>query len=187
MTLDEIRVQIDAIDTEMKALFLKRMECAKRVAETKAETGGDVFVPAREQAMVEKRAFDVEVVRDEYEAFLRHLISLSRRYQYGILTGMQDRVIEEELKKAGLEAAENHSQIEIALTCSREASELNLYINMIKLNGIILNQLNLITEGNRQKIVILLEGSLKEENMRRLLCQLAKEADDFAVTALKER
>ena len=37
MTLDEIRVEIDAVDTQMKPLFLKRMECAKQVAEAKAK------------------------------------------------------------------------------------------------------------------------------------------------------
>ena len=34
MTLDEIRVEIDAVDGQMKPLFLKRMECARSVAET---------------------------------------------------------------------------------------------------------------------------------------------------------
>ena len=44
MTLDEIRVRIDAIDTQMKPLFVNRMECAAQVAAAKAKTGGDVFV-----------------------------------------------------------------------------------------------------------------------------------------------
>ena len=48
MTLEEIREEIDQIDQQMKALFLKRMDCARRVAETKARTGGDVYVAERE-------------------------------------------------------------------------------------------------------------------------------------------
>ena len=44
MTLEEVRAGIDAVDTQMKPLFLKRMECGKHVAEVKAQTGGDVFV-----------------------------------------------------------------------------------------------------------------------------------------------
>ena len=35
MTLDEIRVRIDAIDTQMKPLFVNRMECAAQVAAAK--------------------------------------------------------------------------------------------------------------------------------------------------------
>ena len=47
MTLDEIRVRIDAIDTQMKPLFVNRMECAAQVAAAKAKIGGDVFVLER--------------------------------------------------------------------------------------------------------------------------------------------
>ena len=104
MTLDEIRVEIDAVDTQMKPLFLKRMECAKQVAEAKAKTGGDVFVLERELSIIEKRAGDVDKeVYDEYVAFLRHLMSVSRRYQYGILTGMQDKVLSSAEKEAGID------------------------------------------------------------------------------------
>ena len=48
MTLEEVRKEIDAIDSQMKPLFLKRMECSRHVAEAKAKTGGDVFSKARE-------------------------------------------------------------------------------------------------------------------------------------------
>lgn len=55
MTLEEVRAGIDAVDTQMKPLFLKRMECGKHVAEVKAQTGGDVFVLERELEIIEKR------------------------------------------------------------------------------------------------------------------------------------
>ena len=49
MTLDEIRVEIDAVDTQMKPLFLKRMECAKQVSrKQRQKTGGDVFRAGKE-------------------------------------------------------------------------------------------------------------------------------------------
>lgn len=54
MTLEEVRAGIDAVDTQMKPLFLKRMECGKHVAEVKAQTGGDVFVLERELEIVKK-------------------------------------------------------------------------------------------------------------------------------------
>ena len=78
MTLEEARADIDAVDTQMKPLFLKRMECAKKVAEVKAQTGGDVFVLERELSIIEKRAGDVDKeVYDEYVTFLRHLMSVT--------------------------------------------------------------------------------------------------------------
>lgn len=70
MTLDEIRVEIDAVDAQMKILFLKRMECSRHVAEIKAVTGSDVFAPERERSIIEKQTKDVEEVCDEYVAFL---------------------------------------------------------------------------------------------------------------------
>ena len=63
MTLEEVRAGIDAVDTQMKPLFLKRMECGKHVAEVKAQTGGDVFVLERELEIIEKRATDKERVK----------------------------------------------------------------------------------------------------------------------------
>ena len=104
MTLEEARADIDAVDTQMKPLFLKRMECAKKVAEVKAETGGDVFVLERELSIIEKRAGDVDQeVYDEYVTFLRHLMSVSRRYQYGKLTAMQDTVVDGAAQAAGVD------------------------------------------------------------------------------------
>lgn len=54
MTLEEVRNEIDEIDTNMKPLFLRRMKCGKHVAEVKAQTGGDVFVLERELEIIEK-------------------------------------------------------------------------------------------------------------------------------------
>ena len=185
MTLEEIRVQIDAIDRQMKPLFLKRMECAGQVAQVKAQTGGDVFVLERELAIIDKRAGDVQDAHDEYVAFLRHLMSVSRRYQYGILTGMQDRVIDQALEKAGLDQAKEHDQVKIAFSCKKEASDLNLVLNMIKLNAVALDRMELVTEAGVQRVAMVLDGSLKESPMRRLICQIAKESEDFAILELK--
>ena len=48
MELKEIRQKIDAVDGQMKELFLKRMELSGRVAEAKRRTGGAVYVKERE-------------------------------------------------------------------------------------------------------------------------------------------
>ena len=93
MTLEEVRKVIDRVDTQIKPLFLERMACADHVAAAKAENGSDVFVPDREDEIILKRTGDVDVsVKREYEMFLRHLMSVCRRYQYGILTKMQEPV-----------------------------------------------------------------------------------------------
>ena len=67
MTLEEVRAGIDAVDTQMKPLFLKRMECGKHVAEVKAQTGGDVFVLERELEIIEKRAIAENMNMNYYQ------------------------------------------------------------------------------------------------------------------------
>ena len=179
MTLDEIRVRIDAIDTQMKPLFVNRMECAAQVAAAKAKTGGDVFVLERELAIIEKRA------SDEYVAFLRHMMSVSRRYQYGILTDMQERVLKDALEESGLDGAKPHDQVEISFTCKKEASDLNLFMNMIRLNKVEIDGMNLTSKDAIQTIVMTLDGNIHDGNMKRLLCQIGKEADGFRIRDLK--
>lgn len=186
MLLDEIRKQIDEVDTKVKPLFIKRMECAKHVANAKAQTGGDVFVKEREVEIIKKRAADVPAeIYDEYVAFLKHLMSVSRRYQYGILTNMQETVLEEAFTQSGLQQEVPHQMVEIRFSCDSKQSDLNLFINMIALNHIDIECMNLQTVQELQEITMTLRGNVTDTNMRQLLCQIGKEAKDFAIIALK--
>ena len=56
MELGEIRQEIDAIDEEMVKLFVRRMDFADRVAETKRGTGKAVLDPGREREILAKVA-----------------------------------------------------------------------------------------------------------------------------------
>ena len=53
-TLDECRVAIDSIDNEMLKLLNKRMQVVERVGEIKKETGGAIYRPEREKAIIER-------------------------------------------------------------------------------------------------------------------------------------
>ena len=53
-TLDECRVAIDALDNEMLELLNKRMSVVERVGEIKKETGGAIYRPEREKAIIER-------------------------------------------------------------------------------------------------------------------------------------
>lgn len=187
MNLDEIRVKIDEIDTQMKPLFLERMECSKLVAGAKAAMGSDsVFVLERELAIIEKRAADVDAaIYDEYVAFLRHLMSVSRRYQYGILTELQEKVIMAELERAGLDENAEHTQVKIGFVCEKETSDLNLFINMAKLNQIPVDEIKLVARDGKQEIELVLDGNVKEPKMRQFLCQTVKESEAFRILELR--
>lgn len=185
MNLNEIREEIDRIDNAIKPLFLERMECAKHVAKVKAASGGDVYVPEREQAVISRRSSDVrDEVRDEYGAFLRHLMSICRKYEYGLLEEIQEQVVEEALAKSGLSSAAEHDRIEISFCCGYEESDLNLFLNMAKLNktGVLGMQLE-VREG-KQQITMLLDGNVNDENVKCLLCQMGKEAEGFRILGL---
>ena len=176
MTLEEVRNEIDEIDTNMKPLFLRRMKCGKHVAEVKAQTGGDVFVLERELEIIEKRAADVDPeIQEEYKTFLRHLMSLCRKYEYELLPEMQEKV---------LTAETEHTQVKIGFTCPKETSDLNLFVNMTKLNGIQIDAMNLMTENGIQKVTMTLDGKITDVGMRCLLCQIGKEAEEFRILEL---
>ena len=53
-TLDECREAIDAIDNEMLSLLNKRMKVVARVGEIKQDTGGAIYRPEREKAIIER-------------------------------------------------------------------------------------------------------------------------------------
>lgn len=53
-TLDECRVAIDEIDNELLGLLNKRMKVVERVGEIKKDTGGAIYRPEREKAIIER-------------------------------------------------------------------------------------------------------------------------------------
>ena len=75
--------------------------------------------------------------------------------------------------------------MKIGFTCEKETSDLNLFLNMAKLNRISIVELQLHTENEIQKAELLLEGNIKEAAMRQFLCQTAKESEDFRIMELR--
>ena len=86
MELNEIRLEIDRINREMQTLFEERMKLCGQVAQYKGAHGMEIFVPAREEAIldaVRQRAAPSMARYDD--AFFRTLMSLSREYQAALL------------------------------------------------------------------------------------------------------
>ena len=81
--LDSIRKDIDIIDQEIKALFLKRMELVSLVKTYKKEHKLEVLDVKREQEVLSKQleSIEDETLRKLYESFLIHVMSLSKAYQ----------------------------------------------------------------------------------------------------------
>ena len=85
--LQELRKEIDQIDSQMVALYEKRAKIVEDVARYKIETGKPVLDPQREQALLEKLGekthsdFNCRSIREVYQ----QIMSISRRRQYQLL------------------------------------------------------------------------------------------------------
>lgn len=125
MDLQEIRKQLDSIDTEFVRLFEKRMKLCADVAEFKIRTGKAVYDPKREQekiAAVQEMA-DGEFMKEAVGELFLQMMTLSRRYQYRLMEQVQSasdfgfqRVEDIEKKNVriayqGLEGAYSHAAV----------------------------------------------------------------------------
>ena len=91
MTLDELRVEIDAADDEIAPLLARRMGLAAQVAAAKRENGMPVSQPAREKAVLARLGAGLEpqyvpALETVYSAIFR----ASREYQQGLLRVNED-------------------------------------------------------------------------------------------------
>ena len=83
MDLNILRQEIDAIDEQLVRLFCRRMDVSRRVAEYKKERGLPVYVPAREQAILEKLGEKAgPVFAESVQALYGHIFEISRSYQH---------------------------------------------------------------------------------------------------------
>ena len=86
------RKQIDDIDSQIVELFEKRMQVANEVAKYKIETGKAVFDKQREEEKLERLGalshgeFNERAVRELFS----QIMSISRKYQYGVLPHTDD-------------------------------------------------------------------------------------------------
>ncbi|MBP0980377.1 MAG: chorismate mutase [Oscillospiraceae bacterium] len=82
LNLDEIRKEISAINDEMLALFVKRMELSAQVAAYKKANGLPTLDRKREEAILQKVA---DNTTDEFRQFalefFRNMMDLSKEYQ----------------------------------------------------------------------------------------------------------
>ena len=82
MDLSEIRVQIDSIDNQLVDLFCHRMQLAAQVADYKKANNMPIFVPAREQEILQRVAQQAGPEMGNYTRLLyAALFELSRGYQ----------------------------------------------------------------------------------------------------------
>ena len=88
MDLLELRGRIDEIDQQIVALYEKRMEVSKQVAEYKIETGKRVFDKAREEEKIQKVK---SLTHNDFhshgiEELFEQIMCMSRKLQYQLIS-----------------------------------------------------------------------------------------------------
>lgn len=89
--LEEARKIINEVDSQMVELFVKRMRAAELVCEHKMEFGLPILDEKREEAIIERNSalIEDEILKEYYIDYLKHLMSISRAYQYRIQNGLK--------------------------------------------------------------------------------------------------
>lgn len=85
--IELLRKQIDAIDQEMKNLFIQRMDLVAKVAFWKSKNNYPIFDPIREKQMIENNVNSLENqdLSRYYEDFLKSILKLSKDYQISLI------------------------------------------------------------------------------------------------------
>lgn len=89
MDIDHWREKIDAADAQIVKLLAERFEAAGEIGKIKSAQSLPVFVPGREEALLEKleQVSQGEVSRKELETIYREIISCGYSRQGGLTIG----------------------------------------------------------------------------------------------------
>lgn len=105
MSLDNIRKEIDTIDTQLVQLLKKRMDCSLKVAEIKRAENLPVYHPGREQEIIDRIIQNGGEYGEYIGEIYRYLMACSRELQHTRLCDGQNsflpRNIEESLDISG--------------------------------------------------------------------------------------
>ena len=85
--LEQARAEIDAVDTQLAALFERRMAAVLQVAEYKRAHGLPIYDAAREAAVLEKAAARIQdpALRPYYKDHVQNLMDVAKQYEAVVL------------------------------------------------------------------------------------------------------
>ncbi|MEG2377882.1 MAG: chorismate mutase, partial [Clostridia bacterium] len=84
-TLDDLRAEIDRIDSNMARLFTERMDCVRSISDCKTASCGSILNPEREMRVIDAFVNNAAPPLHSYAtAFAKNMIRISREYQYSL-------------------------------------------------------------------------------------------------------
>ena len=186
--LDDVRAQIDELDSQIRELLMRRMDCSEQVAAAKLAAGStEVYRAEREAQILERLGAQVPSERRApYLAAVRKLIECSRSYQYALMYAqLGDAATAGQLPGAELLQG-GGSAVELELTRADEPGALATALGFVAERGVrvlALEQLGPGEGGTRYRLE--LGASPADPRLRCLLWQLAKESCSLRVTAVR--
>lgn len=91
-TLSECRFELDALDTMLVELYLKRLKISEEIGRIKAASGAEIYDKAREDDIIARRTEGLDETKAAaVEALYRTVFDVSRRIQSGISEGGKDK------------------------------------------------------------------------------------------------
>ena len=86
LELLKVRSEIDSIDEELISLFIKRLECANKVAEIKKEYQLPVLNSTREQEIIEKVKSKSGDLAEFTAEIFKDIMKVSKDYQNSLIS-----------------------------------------------------------------------------------------------------
>lgn len=184
LTLEEIRCQIDSIDSEIRELIMKRLDCSRNVAMAKQASGNLVIYRAdREAEILERLGQGVpEDRKAEYLAVVKKIMETSRMYQYGLLYDWNDGLFSERFGNIDIPTEASH--IRFTLTRPNQPNSMAQILSMIGDYGCNTMLMELVGEDKENGTVtfaLTILGNLNEEHMKKLMYQLSMESRYFTI------
>lgn len=180
MTLEEIRKEIDKIDSQIKALFLQRMEVAKHVAEVKYASGDEIYKADREAEIISRLTADVAPeLKMEYTAFIRKIMEVARKYEYGLIYDWNPEGATELIKDV---RESRDGYVKVRMTRPNQVNSMSVILSMIGDYGFHMKQITLLEEKEEEvRFELVICGDIEKEEMKKLIYQLSKESKEFKV------
>ena len=184
LTLEEIRCQIDSIDSKIRELIMKRLDCSRNVAMAKQASGNLVIYRAdREAEILERLGQGVpEDRKAEYLAVVKKIMETSRMYQYGLLYDWNDGLFSERFGNIDIPTEASH--IRFYFTRPNQPNSIAQILSMIGDYGYNTELIELVGEDKENGTVtfaLTILGNLNEEHMKKLMYQLSMESRDFTI------
>lgn len=182
--LIQTRANIDATDLLIRDLLKRRLSYSHQVAEAKAAAGStDIYRADRENAILQNLGEDVDPeIRVEYLSVVRKIMETSRMYQYGLIYDW-DKSVFDAIEGSEL-ACRPGREIVVRLSRRDEPNAMSAVLSMIGDYGYNMVWMELTALDRENALVtfdLTIQGDLSQDNMRKLMFQLSKETESFAI------